>query len=412
MPGYAMPYNPCCVPQPCCSPGVCCPNICCGDPCCECGCGCGDNCCPPGNRLYASVEYLLWWVRGASTPPLVTSGSVNDPIPGAIGQPGTHVLAGGGSGSGSSRSGLRATVGYWLNEDHTLGVEVGGFFLENKNSSFGITSLGSPLIARPFIDAASGAQTVELVAAPGILGGAIAVSTTSAFNGAEANVRTNLWCNCNWYVDAFLGFRYLALTESLNVSENLTVLAPLTITVPSPSGPIARSVPSGTSFGVVDRFATQNRFYGTQIGTYVEGRWGEWSVGIRGSVGLGPIEQVVDVTGSTRISAPGIGTGSFPGGLLTQTSNIGRHTRDLFGVVPEVGVNFGYQLTDHIRAFIGYNFIYWNNVIRPGNAIDTRVNPNLIPPATGAGGPNLPAFAFRGSDFWAQGLTLGIEFRY
>ena len=65
----------------------------------------------------------------------------------------------------------------------------------------------------------------------------------SAFNGAEANLRTNLWCNCNWYVDGFLGFRYLALTESLNVSENLTVLAPLTITVASPSGPIARSVP-------------------------------------------------------------------------------------------------------------------------------------------------------------------------
>jgi hypothetical protein len=360
--------------------------------------------------LYASAEYLLWWVRGSPLPPLVTTGSVNDPIPGALGQPGTRVLFGGNTVGDGAQSGVRAMIGYWFNDDHTLGVEVGGFTLFSQSHGFSLTSLGSPLVFRPIVDGITGANTVELVAAPGVLGGTVSASTTSSFQGAEANVRSNLWCGCNGYIDAILGFRYLALTESLTVSENLTVLIPPGTAI-LVGGALA-TVPGGSGFALVDRFATQNRFYGAQVGVAGEYRFGTaWSIGGRVVVGLGTTEQVVDVSGSTRING-GSAPGGFPGGLLTQTSNIGRHVRDLFGVVPEVGVNLGYQFTNHLRAFVGYNFLYWDNVVRPGNAVDLRVNPNLIPPPNGLGGPRLPAFAFRGSEFWAQGVTFGIEFRY
>jgi hypothetical protein len=328
-------------------------------------------------------------------PPLVTTGSLNDNFPGAIGQPGTHLLFGNSTNGVSGRSGIRAMIGYWLNDDHTLGVELGGFALGSQNSTFSATSFGSPPLFRPFIDAATGAQTIEPVAIPNVLAGNVTVRTSSSFNGAEANLRSNLWCGCNGYIDGLVGFHYLGLTESLTVSEDLTVL-----------------LPGGGGFVIVDRFATQNRFYGTQVGAYGEYRWGDFSVGVKGTIALGPTEQIVDVTGSTRITG-GSAPGSFPGGLLTQRTNIGRHTRDVFGVVPEIGVNLGYQFTDHLRAYVGYNFIYWNNVVRPGSQVDQRVNTNLIPPpVSGAGGPQQPAFAFHSADFWAQGLTLGLEFRY
>jgi hypothetical protein len=61
---------------------------------------------------------------------------------------------------------------------------------------------------------------------------------------------------------------------------------------------------------------------------------------------------------------------------------------------------------------VGYNFLYWSNVIRPGNQVDRVINPNLLPPANGLGGPNRPTFEFHGSDFWAQGVSFGLEFRY
>jgi hypothetical protein len=100
-----------------------------------------------------------------------------------------------------------------------------------------------------------------------------------------------------------------------------------------------------------------------------------------------------------------------PGGFLALPTNMGHFDRDHFAVVPEFGLHFGYQVTDHVRAFAGYTFLYWDNVVRPGNQIDLTVNPSQVPPHTLVGAPR-PAFAFQGSDFWAQGLDFGLEFRF
>ena len=88
-------------------------------------------------------------------------------------------------------------------------------------------------------------------------------------------------------------------------------------------------------------------------------------------------------------------------------------TRDRFSVVPEVGINVGYQVTDHINVFVGYSYLYWNNVVRPGNEINlalnsTRTPVSLVPPT----GPIAPIFSFRDSDFWAQGVNFGVGLRF
>jgi hypothetical protein len=328
----------------------------------------------------------------------VTTGSPSATFPGALGQPGTSVLFGGGDLNSSPQSGFRGYAGYWLTDDHLLGVEVGGFFLFNSSRNFAATSFGSPVLARPFVDALDGTQTEELVAFPGIVAGTVSVHELTRFWGAELNLRSNLCCGCNYYVDGLVGARYVGLNDTLTISENLTITAP---------GPF-----NGTTSQVMDRFGTQNRFYGAQFGFAGEYRFDRWFVGGRAVIGMGVTQQIVDISGTTTNTVPGMAPVTSTGGLLAQTTNIGRHTRDKFGVIPEVGLNVGYQFTDHLRAFVGYNFLYWNSVVRPGNQIDTRVNPNLIPPPVSTAGPQLPAFAFHGSDFWAQGITFGLEFRY
>src|SRR4051794_23638857 len=40
-----------------------------------------------GVRIWATIEYLLWWTRNGSVPPLVTKGEPTDPRPGALDQP-------------------------------------------------------------------------------------------------------------------------------------------------------------------------------------------------------------------------------------------------------------------------------------------------------------------------------------
>ncbi len=83
---------------------------------------------------------------------------------------------------------------------------------------------------------------------------------------------------------------------------------------------------------------------------------------------------------------------------------------------PELGLNIGYQITQHLRAFAGYDFLYLSNVLRPGDQIDRGINfsqtvQSAIAGNTTASGTR-PALPFTESDFWAQGINLGLEFRY
>ena len=107
------------------------------------------------------------------------------------------------------------------------------------------------------------------------------------------------------------------------------------------------------------------------------------------------------------------------GGLLALNSNSGHFTRNRFSVVPEVRMTVGYQVTDWMKATVGYNCLVWSNVVRPGDQIDRGVDIRQIPRFVAPGDPVTPLpqragpiVPFRESTYWAQGLTLGLEFSY
>ena len=96
-------------------------------------------------------------------------------------------------------------------------------------------------------------------------------------------------------------------------------------------------------------------------------------------------------------------------------SNIGRYYRNAFSVVPEGGINLGWNITPRIKATVGYTFLYWSDVARPGNLIDRNVNPAYQPTNQFygiGGGPNTPTFSFHETGFWAQGVNFGLEFKF
>jgi hypothetical protein len=127
------------------------------------------------------AEYLLWWMKGASVPPLVTSSPAGTPLSqaGVLGAPGTSVLFGGSDVNGGVRSGGRFAVGAWLDDCQTFGVEGGVFFLESKSAGLSAASGGNPILARPFTDAVTGRPASELVAFPGVASGNISASDSS-----------------------------------------------------------------------------------------------------------------------------------------------------------------------------------------------------------------------------------------
>ena len=134
-----------------------------------------------------------------------------------------------------------------------------------------------------------------------------------------------------------------------------------------------------------------------------------------GKVALGATHQEVRISGTTDFTDPGVAPVRQQGGLLALPTNIGSYSRDQFSVVPEIGINVGRQVTDHLRLFAGYTLLYWSGVVRPGDQIDFGVNPTQLPTPTGPGtlvGEARPAFAFRNTDLWAQGVNLGLELNW
>jgi hypothetical protein len=355
------------------------------------------------------VEYLLWGMKGDKTPPLVTGGI---PAPGRLsgnlGQPGTQVLYGGRGLGTDPTSGGRITLGYWFSECHGWGLEASAFFLGPRNDRFSAEGFGNTVIGRPFTSAGPtfvnavgtvinpGDQAREAVSEPGFSAGRVDVKRESTLWGGDANVVRGLCCSDCYYLNLLLGYRQLGLNESLTINESLVSLIE----------------PVGTTFAVQDRFTTSNRFYGGQIGLAGEYRLGNWSFGFKGKVALGCTQESANINGVTTRQFPGNPPQTAPGGLLAlQGTNIGHYFRDEFGIVPEGTLTIGYQVTPWCRATIGYNFLYWNSVIRPGGLIDTNVNASFLPlRGVTPTGPARPAPMFNTTDFWAQGLTLGVEF--
>ena len=95
-----------------------------------------------------------------------------------------------------------------------------------------------------------------------------------------------------------------------------------------------------------------------------------------------------------------------PGGFLAQASNSGQYQRNQFTMVPELGINVGFDLTPRLRLVGGYSLIYWSAVARTGDQIDLNLT---FPTVTGI---RSPEFRFAMTDYWAQGLNLGIDFRF
>jgi hypothetical protein len=355
---------------------------------------------PP--RFYASGEYLLWFLQRQQVPVLATTSAPQDF--GILGAPSTQVLFGGdGIGSGPY-SGGRFTAGYVLG--CKTAAEITGFFLGTRSTNFQTASFNNPVIGRPFFEVNNGGmESAQLTALPGVASGMLTVHAPTSLWGLEGNLRCLLCCGCNYRVTALAGFRNINLDERLEITENIQGLP----TAPAPF--------TNETITVSDRFATQNHFYGGQGGVAGRWYWGRWSVDGWGKVALGANVQLLDISGSQRFVSPTGTVQNFTGGLLALPSNIGHFSQTVFSVVPEVGLNVGYQFMPWLRGFVGYNFLYWSNVIRPGTSIDRNLDVTQIPnfplnpePAPVPG--RHPAPLFHEVGFWAQGVTFGLEFVY
>ena len=264
-------------------------------------------------------------------------------------------------------------AGYWFDDDHCWGIEGGFFVLGQGSQNQTFTSIGLTNLAIPYVNATTGLGNVFPIAgstAPLGLNdvGALRVDYNTQFYGYEANLR-GVWCRgpCG-FIDCVVGYRGLGLNENLNFTA-------ITSGVNLPAGPLGTGFPGFTQRTISDHFGTQNTFYGGQVGLVMEHRSGCWVFDLTTKLAVGVTRETVNINGGTLDMVAGGPTTAIPTGFFAQQSNSGRFQQNQLAVVPEIGLTVGYQFTERLRAFVGYNFIYWSRVVRPGDQINPVPQP-------------------------------------
>jgi len=347
-----------------------------------------------GVGFWGSGECLLWWSKNGTVPPLVTVGGN-----GRLASPGTRALVDNLDFADDFRPGGRFALGYRFETIPCLGVEANYFFLPDRQSDFSFFSGGEPLLAQPFFNVTTGQPDANLIAVQGMASGSATIRSRTGLWGTEANLSDRLIDSDRFHLTALGGFRYLRLDDEVTSGERFQV------------SPVVPGF-GGSRVVLRDEFRTVNQFYGGQVGLASGLRFGMLAIDVHGKFGLGQMQQIADVTGvTTALSQNGVTT-ILPGGLYALRSNSGRHRHHELAFIPEVGLNVRLQVTRCQKISAGYSLLWISRVARAGEQIDPVINTTQFPIRSGTRplvGPARPAFPFDQGDFWAQGVSFGLE---
>lgn len=369
------------------------------------GCGqiSGHDQCAPG--VWVNVDYLLTWIKDAPSPGVL---AIKTPVFGRPEILGNHEI------SNNAFNGVRLQAGTWINENRTVGYEASVYTHEHRSYSEGLSSGPTANVFRPFIDTANrGAFGVPgglNVAVPPILVGGVTYSVDTRLTGWDANIDFNNFDDGMWRGDILVGVRGQYLNETINIYGSGDV-----VNAPPQTGPLADrfgGLQVGQRLGSADRFNIHNDFLGGQVGyrlTYVSPRWIATTTF---KVAGGSTQELLLVSGQSISTDAGVNNG---GGLLANNGNFGRYYTDHFAVIPELNLNIAYRLSSYCSVRAGYNAFYWSNVSRATQDVPKSINSSFSPGSSNYGA-DPRGFQTRPTidttDFWAQGINLGLEFRF
>jgi Putative beta barrel porin-7 (BBP7) len=377
------------------------------------------SCRTPAPRFYGGIEYLHWWVKSAPlSVPLVSTGPdtneegflVNSASTILYGAPFSPAVGGNDTQNFPGFSGGRLTLGYVLDEERKLAAETRFFMLQSRSAGFtaeaNSTDFGGSGMRIPVFNTVPytpGSDTDLMVSEnglpvfiPGILAGKVSITNSLKLWGADATAVYSVYRSSRWELSALAGFRYLDLSENFDLSDALV----------GQSGPFV-----GQSGTVSDHFGTTNQFFGAAIGLRGGASWGPVSLSVTGRIALGPSHEVLNVSGGFQ--AVNFTASSGSQGIFAQPSNSGSHSSTVFAVVPEVEVKLGFDVTPTVRLTLGYDFIYYSSVVRPGYQLNRDLPKGQVFEQGGTSVSSTSPFPlFDRTSFFAQGLSLGVAVRF
>lgn len=358
-------------------------------------------------RVWASVDYLLWFTQSSPMPTMLTTGPLTQTgpsgFPGVVGSPGTQTLIGGNMGFVPA-SGVRLNGGFWLDDQQQFGIEGSYLLLPERTNAYTYSANGQPgsmPLSIPFYNAQNGQADSTGVSSPGNFSGNATMYGSSTFQTAEVNMLHRLGYLGNFSMDGLLGYRWGLLDEVMQFTTNSPVI-----------GPNA----SADVFRTTDRFHTQNSLYAGQFGFRLNRDYGRFGLNGTAKMAMGSMVEVTKINGAlyTNDFTNYKQIQAFPGGYFAQPTNQGYHRANRFAVMPELGFNGSVKLLDCLKLNIGYTFLFLSEVARPGDQISTVINPSQSPSFTGNPSSSLvgvpaPQYNPISSQYFAHGLNFGLE---
>ena len=298
---------------------------------------------------WVGVDYLAYFPSTQPVPTLVTADA-----------PGVAILIGGHVGYGLV-SGFRIDAGFFLDSADLLAAQTIYDQLIRKTETL---ALAGTVFLQTHI---AGAPTPFAVTN-------LTFQTWTQFNNVEGLTLLRLWNTNTWRIYGIVGTKFMSLEEDVNLVYT------------AGAGPL------------FDEFHTRNVFYGVQAGLKMVRCSGPWEFDLSGKLALGGNYTNTMILGANTINAPSQ--------LLTNDANIGNFENTVFSVSPEINANLTYYLSDRLSVRIGYNFLAYTNVQRPGSQIVPNIGPAFAAPHL------QPAFPNVRETFVIHGLNLGAAFHY
>lgn len=390
---------------------------------------------PPvdSTRFWFDAEALYWRFPTTSLPtvsggvagtsgPTFTGPTFIPTAPGFIGlvsitsTPTTNTTGtiGGGGADPGFRFGQAYRMGYWLNPEHSAGVDLGGFLFLDQGVSLGtagggVMGVNGQILARPTTTITN---RLFVNTTPDVF---VGLTTNTITDGATGNVNAST-SSSMWGVDANYrmripdqavgsrfellgGLRYVGMRERLTMTTSSGALNTNTqsfdpaLGIPSPQGnTFTNSTSSLTQ--TLDTISASNDFVGAQIGASAEQHWGRWWMSGQAKAAVGVVFQRLDQVSSTTNTTTTTTTPTAPFSLAgiplngptgappvttttSSTSNSGllgqsgSTSRSVFAVVPSGDVHVGYELVPNVLSIMaGFSFLYLSDAVRPTGQSD------------------------------------------
>jgi hypothetical protein len=339
------------------------------------------------------LEYVNLSVSHAPlAAPLVTTGDATSL--GRLGFAQTRSLLGPGQLPAPVFPALRLTLGGWMH-DEVFGGEVSVLASTLRATHFSATSnsQGSPLLAIPFEDVASGTpqESSLVLSQPGGASGRVWSDDAAALFGLEFDGLGNLTeylPGSRGTLAIVAGARLLGFRERFKFSSGTSPL-------------------DGFPMSFHDTLLVNNTFIGPEIGLRGGYRRRRWTIEGTAKAAIGGTFSLLYESPQASLAFVGTRIQAVPGGgWFVQPSNTGWTYARAFSVVPAAQIRLGYDLTSRLRLTLGYEAFYWSGMLRAPNQIDRQINLSQVV------GPARPAALHNFSNFWAQGFNVGLQLNY